>query len=383
MVRSKRALALAVVLALAALGAGLVVAVVGRDQPNHFSTAVTTNPPPPPVPTTPPAPEQTTTGPTQSATLPTPAPTGATPGGSSSATTSPSASVTPRPTATTSAAPNAAVGFGPGKRPFAASSSWNTPVRAGARFTKLAWPAAGPKAIYWVNWDAYAPAVYVSKPSDPLVRVKIPPSWNWPAQNLPIRLPAGITGASGSDGEIVIIDGDVVHNMWQFTRTSPTTGTAVAYGRTSLTTGDGWGDPVTQRSAGIVAAGSSQLAGLLTQHDTDAGEIRHALQLVVAQDLNAPGSTGRALKGDGPAANGIIKEGQRVAIPPGTAMPSGLSPLGQKVFRALRTYGAYDIDSGGPTTTLLRAQTNAFDKATIDRLRGDMSKILPLLHRVD
>ena len=62
-------------------------------------------------------------------------------------------------------------------------------------------------------------------------------------------------------------------------------------------------------------------------------------------------------------------------------MPAGLSPLGQKVFRVLRTYGAFDVDSSGGSTTL-RAQSNAYDAATITALRADMQKLGPLLRAV-
>ncbi len=284
-----------------------------------------------------------------------------------------SSSPTPRRTE-----PTASGGFRLGQRPFASSSSWNTPVAATARYTPLAW-----KGSFGVNWEVYTPAVHVAKDSDPLVGVRIPVTWNWPAQTLRIRIPRAVSGAQGTDGELLVINGDTVHNFWQFQRTSDTTATAAAYGRTSLVTGTGWADPVTKRGAGIVATASSQLAGLLVQAETDAGEIRHALHLAVAVNLNRPGSTGEALGGDGTSATGIMQEGQRLAIPPSTSMPPGLSPLGRKVFRALQTYGAFDVDNGDYTTTLMRAQANAYAAATIAALRRDVPRLLPLLQRVD
>lgn len=265
-------------------------------------------------------------------------------------------------------------------RPFAATSSWNTPVPANASYSKLGWPA--PTGYnYWVNWDQYTAAIHISKPSDPLVQVKMPSSWGYPAQTLGIHVPAGVTGAKGTDGEILVIDGAMVHNMWQFKRESATAGSCTAYGVADTVNGSGWGTKNPFKGAGIVAAGASQLAGLLVQAETDAGEIEHALQIVLDAPLQKPGAVGEAINSDGKSPGGIGQEGERYAIPRGAAMPAGLSPLGQKVFRAFQKYGVFNIDVAYGVTTL-RAQANAYDGATIDALRKDMSKLIPSLEKV-
>ena len=46
-----------------------------------------------------------------------------------------------------------------------------------------------------------------------------------------------------------------------------------------------------------------------------------------------------------PPAAVMIVVGDQLAIPASAPMPSGLSPLGQKLFRALQTYGGFDIDT--------------------------------------
>jgi hypothetical protein len=134
-------------------------------------------------------------------------------------------------------------------------------------------------------------------------------------------------------------------------------------------------------SAGTVAAGASEYAGLLVQAETDAGEVEHALQLVLDGALQKPDPVGQAISSDGSSPNGIAQEGERLAIPPSVSMPAGLSPLGQKVFRALQKYGAFDIDVAGGCTTL-RVQANAYDAATIIALQGDVNTIIPLLESV-
>ncbi|MBC7465014.1 MAG: RICIN domain-containing protein [Bdellovibrio sp.] len=275
----------------------------------------------------------------------------------------------------------ATVGFQLGDRPFSATSSWNTPVKTGATYKKLNWPTPS-GGNYWVNWNQYSPAVIQSKNTDPLVAVKIPDSWGWSAQTLNIRIPAGVTGAVGSDGEILILDGAAIHNCWQFKRLTETTATCQAYGRTNVLTGSGWGTKSPFLSAGIVAAGSSQLAGLLVQAETDKGEINHALQIVLDVPLVLPNPTGEAIYSDGANSGGLSQEGDRLAIPRGTPMPANLSPLGQKVFRAMMNYGAFNIDRA-TGTTVIRVQQNAYDSTTISKLAGEMKQITPLLQKVN
>lgn len=264
--------------------------------------------------------------------------------------------------------------------PFTASSSWNTQVSSDATFTKLNWPAST-GYNYSVAWDSYSPSVYVASSSDPLVQVTYPPGWGYPGGTVSVHMPAAANGAAGTDGELIVIDGDVAYNFWQFNRTSTTTASAASFGAENIVTGDGWGSKSPFLSAGITAVGASQLGGLLVKDETNDGSIDHALQLVVDSKLVQSGAIGQAISSDGSSASGIVKEGQLLAIPPGTPMPAGLSKLGQEVFTALQKYGAYVVDVAGGTTTI-RAQANAFDDATITALWHDMGNITPLLQGV-
>ena len=265
--------------------------------------------------------------------------------------------------------------------PFSASSSWNTPVPANSSFTKLNWPSST-GYNYSVAWDSYSPSVYVASASDPVVQVSHPAGWGYPAGTVSVHMPAAANGAAGTDGELVVIDGDVAYNFWQFNRTSATTATAASFGAENVVTGDGWGSKSPFLSAGITAVGASELGGLIVKDETNDGSIDHALQLVVDSKLVQSGFVGQAIAGDGSSASGIVKEGQYLAISPDTPMPSGLSPLGQQVFRAMQKYGAYVVDVAGGVTNV-RAQANAFDASTITALWHDMGKITPLLQGVN
>jgi len=266
-----------------------------------------------------------------------------------------------------------------GQRPFAATSSWNTPIASNATFEEVGWPRG---ARFGVAWSSYSPAIHMSSGSDPVVSVEHPASWGRPAGTLKVRIPANADGAPGTDGELLVIDGDTVHNFWQFRRLSAETATAQSYGATNVVTGNGWGRASPFLGAGIVATGSSQLAGLLVQAETDRGDIAHALQISIDAPYARPGRTGEAINGDGRNPDGLVQEGQRLGIPTTVAMPRGLSPLGQKVFRAYQTYGAFVIDVAGGVTNL-RAQANAYDQTTIVALQQDLTRISPLLQRVE
>jgi hypothetical protein len=195
-------------------------------------------------------------------------------------------------------------------------------------------------------------------------------------------MPTAANGAMGTDGELIVVDGDIVYNFWKFNRTSASTATASAYGESNVVTGSGWGTRSPFLSAGITAAGSSELGGLLIQAETDTGTINHALQLVVDRSLVKSGATGDAIASDGGSATGIVHEGDHLAISPSTPMPSGLSALGQEVFRALQQYGAYVVDTSTSGGASIRVQANAYDSTTINALSHDMGSMAPLLEAV-
>lgn len=268
-----------------------------------------------------------------------------------------------------------------GQRPFIPSSSWNTPIPSGASYTNLGFPASTGNN-YWVDWEAYSVGVWFSRPGDPLVAVQHPSGWGRPAGTINLHLPAGVSGAAGDDGSIVVVDGNTVYNMWQFVRTSNNSARCDAVGFTDVVNGTGWAQKSPPMGSGITSVGASQLAGLLVQSETDAGEIQHALELSVEETFVKPGQVGEAIHNDGQYPGGKLMEGQRLGIPRGASMPPGLSPLGQKVFRAFQTYGAYAVDASTGSTTL-RAQSNAYNQSTIDALRKDMQKLGPMLQAVD
>jgi hypothetical protein len=268
-----------------------------------------------------------------------------------------------------------------GDRPFSDQSSWNKKVPSNAKYGNLSWPPATPYN-YLAGWGGYTPSVEVSVSTDPVVQVQCPDSWGWPAETRSIRIKKGVSGAPGTDGELVVIDDQgVCHNFWQFVRTSDTSATCTAYAADNVTTGTGWGTKSPFKGAGITAVGASMLAGLLVEEETKKGVVEHALQLCVDEVLIRPGATGEAINSDGWSNDGIVQEADWLAIPRSAQKPSGLSPLGEVVWIALREYGSYVVDKTSMCSKI-RMQLNAYSQQIADDLTRDLGKMYPMLKKV-
>ncbi len=269
-------------------------------------------------------------------------------------------------------------------RPFAASSPWNTLIGT-AIYTPLAWPAAT-GYNYSIAWDSYSPAVYEENTSDPLVAVAYDASWGYPAGTLNIHIPVGVTGAAGTDAELIVIGIDNnVYNFQGFDRTSNTTATASYLAWCNFTTSSGFGTYSPFLGAGVMAIGASELGGLLNDLDQTrvaaSLPINHGIQLSVDVPLCLPGFIPPAIAGDGSSTTGIVTEGQLIGIPPSTPMPGGMSTLGQAVFTAMQTNGVYIVDRAIGDSAV-RAQANAWNPTVITALVTDINLIIPLLQAV-
>ena len=63
-------------------------------------------------------------------------------------------------------------------------------------------------------------------------------------------------------------------------------------------------------------------------------------------------------------------------------MPSGLSTLGQEIFHALQTYGAFDVDVAGGITKI-RVQLNTYPSSVLNAASTDVGRLIPLLQQVN
>jgi hypothetical protein len=253
---------------------------------------------------------------------------------------------------------------------FAVLSPWNTPLPASTTWHDK--PALRAQD-WWVNYESYSNPVYVAKASDPVVTVNAPASWGWPGGALPVHIPVGAGASAGTDLSIVIIDGTTAYDFWQFQRTGTNTASVGAYGESDIVKGTGWGTPSPWLGAGIRAAGSSGLGGEIYGSELTTG-IHHALAIAApggffCVDAGPAGYVAPAIYNDGSC------EGVRVGIPAGVPMPSGLSTQGQNLWKALQTYGAYNVDTVGGGTVILNADPNSVPNADLSAMWGDLHVI--------
>jgi hypothetical protein len=128
--------------------------------------------------------------------------------------------------------------------------------------------------------------------------------------------------------------------LWETSQQSSDSYSACWGGKLDMATSDGVFSP----TFGLSATGISYLATAITEADVASGSIDHAL----AVTLPACNSyVYPANRGDCASDPGQPGEGQWFRLPANLAIPSGLSPFAQMVFKALQTYGAVVTDQGG------------------------------------
>ncbi len=157
-----------------------------------------------------------------------------------------------------------------------------------------------------------------------------------------VPIPPYAVLSTSSDGPLVIYQPSTMTEweLWQVKRQSATAYTACWGGELDIATSDG----IFPSPYGLSADGISYLATTITEADVESGSINHAISIVIP---NCNSFVYPALRGDCPSNPGQPGEGQWFRFPANLAMPSGLTPFGQMVFKALQTYGMVVVDQGG------------------------------------
>jgi hypothetical protein len=206
--------------------------------------------------------------------------------------------------------------------PFGVDSFWNLPVATTAQYeaASAAKTAAllGGGGVPWMNCEQYSHPVYAATEADPVAVVT---DTNWSARNGRYYVPATATPAAGTDAHLHVMapDGRFCQEAWAVARQSST---ALTCGRHEISDLHGSGGGPT---GGTRAYGGSALGGLIRTWEIQAGEIRHALAVSLANDqlYSASNNTGwvwPATEQDANAAwtyTGSIPMGSYFAIPPG------------------------------------------------------------------
>lgn len=105
-----------------------------------------------------------------------------------------------------------------------------------------------------------------------------------------------------------------------------------------------WSGETSSLMTSAAASHLSYLGGMITVADVLSGTINHSINLscIYTGSFVAP-----ATQYDGSNTSNSVPEGTRFYFPSSVVMPSGLSPIGQMIFQAIKTYGAYILDTSG------------------------------------
>jgi hypothetical protein len=237
-------------------------------------------------------------------------------------------------------------------RLYADTSFWNTPISPDAAIdpgsaaivaSALVAYAEGSSFTNTDNWGY--PIVYADANSK---MYDIGCTQNGCSTPISFRIPAGAKPNLGSDGRLVVIDGDKELDMWQASY-DPTTDTWTA-GSRAITDAYGWGAYCApgQRCRGGTAAGFAMFGGVIRPEEIAQGHIDHALSFTTPYtrlDYVACPAVRTDGKYDDPAA---LPEGARIQLDPAFDVDAQPWPAWLKIIaKAAQQYGAYLNNTGG------------------------------------
>lgn len=161
------------------------------------------------------------------------------------------------------------------------------------------------------------------------------------------RIPMNARPTTGSDHHLVVIDGKQELDMWD-----------AAYDRVhdNWSAGGrfvgelyGWGanGAPGKHAGGAVAAGFSEMGGVVRPEEIAQGRIDHALSMTVPKPRTGYVGPATATDGTNRAPN-ALPEGARIQLDPNFDVAAQSWPAWEKsVAKALQIYGAYVSDNGG------------------------------------
>jgi len=246
-------------------------------------------------------------------------------------------------------------------RPYSAGSPFNQRLSAGARvvsgssaivsrllgFGEVQHLEAGTADTS----DDYGTPIYYPSARDPRFRVQCT-QWvsSCEVHGLRIRIPAQARAAGGGDGNIVVVDqhSGREYDLWQVQRSPVGNGgtLTVSHGGAARLHGRGLDSNAT-------AAGFGRIAGVIRAQELAAGEINHALYMVVHCDSGshvypAHNNSGRDCSSVGESNSGAPPLGTRFQLNYSDAEIDALAvPAWKKtILRAMAHYGLFFTDTG-------------------------------------
>jgi hypothetical protein len=201
-----------------------------------------------------------------------------------------------------------------------------------------------------VNFDR---PVYEVPADQPMVRVSVAPGCNNFTVETGTKAPIPPYAVAGdSSDKILTVYQPSSKKAWEFWLAADNNGSWSACwgGELDMATSTG----VFPQPYGETGSGISNLATEITEADVASGSIDHTIGFEVLGDecdwdnSTIYGGLYPASRSDcGEQIAGAPKEGQWFRFPADLAMPSGLAPFAQMVFKAVQTYGMVVVDQGG------------------------------------
>lgn len=167
---------------------------------------------------------------------------------------------------------------------------------------------------------------------------------------IPIPPYASLNGSSDNPLIVYQPSTDSDWELWRATKNQNGTYSACWGGRLDMATSTG----VFPSPFGMSATGISYLNTAITEADVASGQIDHTIAIQIPRCNQGVYPADRHDCATDP---GQPSEGQWFRLPTNLAMPAGLTPFAQMVFRALQRYGAVVTDFAG-AVMLQSEQTN-------------------------
>lgn len=229
-----------------------------------------------------------------------------------------------------------------------------------AKMIELIKKSCGPTfSNVYVNANDYSIPVYLTDNSTQKKSIKIT-LYNRPdavESMINVPVPQGASAAGGTDKHMAIINTEnkCLYEFWLFEDSRAGSGNGISINSNGIYA-DG-------RST--VAAGWSQVQGLIWPKEMKQGFINHALSFSVSV-TNANGFVYPATNNDGALSNNpdAIPEGTLVRIKPSVIINDipGITEAEKIIYKALQQYGMYCGDTNGGGLSIRAAHTKSFLK---------------------
>jgi hypothetical protein len=250
------------------------------------------------------------------------------------------------------------------KRFYANDSFWNTPIGANPTFdpsetailNESILPYGG--GASFANGDDWGISLVYASPTDTVYT--IPHATYYDNGPVSFAIPKGALPTTGSDHHLVVVNGSQEFDMWDASYNA-STDTWYA-GSRFVVDPNGWGANAApgQLAGGAVAAGFSELGGVVRPEEIKQGHIDHALSVMVPV-IRSGYVAEPATATDGTSTDvGAIPEGSHIQLDPSINVDAQNWPTWEKVIaKALQIYGAYVSDHGGALAFYGQTDMNA------------------------